>query len=237
MTKDAERFLLEVKNLTAAYGSSPVLHDVTFSVPENGIVSLIGRNGAGKSSTFRSIVGLLAPSSGRVIFDGKDIAGMRPHVIARMKIALVPEDRRILRTLSVAENILIAAEDEKTAIDEVLELFPMLADHLRKPGDKLSGGEQQMVAIGRALVSRPRLILIDEPLEGLAPIINERIQVALETLRGRLTVVIIEQNLRWLLGVADYNYIMYQGQIVCGGTSAEIRSKPELLERYIGVQG
>jgi branched-chain amino acid transport system ATP-binding protein len=229
--------LLEIRNLNSAYGQSPVLHNVNLSISENTIVSLIGRNGAGKSSTFRSIVGLLPPTSGEIRFDGQNVTALKPHRIARLRIALVPEDRRILRTLTVAENIMIGAGGRRDAVEEALVLFPTLSEHLRKAGDRLSGGEQQMVAIARALVSKPRLLLIDEPLEGLAPLINERIQVALETLRGNLTVLIIEQNLRWLLGIASYHYVMYQGEIVYGGSSHELKNNPDLLDRYIGVQG
>ena len=230
------RILLQLSRVCSSYGQSTVLHDLSISIYEYSIVSLIGRNGAGKSSVFRSIVGLLPPVSGDIRFDSESLVGLPPYRIARKRIALVPEDRRILRTLTVAENISIGSARPKDAIDETLELFPTLSEHMHKSGDKLSGGEQQMVAIARALVCKPRLILIDEPLEGLAPIINDRIRAALETLRGRTTVFIIEQNVRWLLGVADYHYVINQGEIVYQGSSKELGDHPEILDRHLGVQ-
>ncbi len=233
---DDRNALLEVRKVSCSYGQSAVLHDISLSVAENSIVSVIGRNGAGKSSLFRTITGLLRPLSGEIIYAGRNICGLRANRIARMGISLVPEDRRIHRSLTVAENIILGAHGKREALERTLTLFPSLAEHFHKFGDQLSGGEQQMVAIARALVSDPRMVLIDEPLEGLAPLINGRIRAALEGLRGKITVIIIEQNIRWLLGVADYHYVMNQGRIVYGGTSADIKSDPEVLDRHIGVQ-
>lgn len=227
--------LLELDGLHAYYGQSHVLQGVTLKVPHGAIVSLMGRNGVGKSTTLKSVFGIVKPRRGRVLFDGSDLAGAPTHLIARRGIALVPEDRRIFSSLSVAENILLAAGGRRDAIEEALQWFPDLKAYLARPGDWLSGGEQQMLTIARALVAQPRLVLIDEPLEGLAPIIAERIEQALYALRGRMTVLLVEQNLKWLLAVADYHYVMDHGRIVHHGDSGWLRAHPELIEQYLGV--
>jgi branched-chain amino acid transport system ATP-binding protein len=165
----------------------------------------------------------------------ESIGGLSPHQIARRGIALVPEERRIFRSLTVAENILLSAAGRKDAIAEALQWFPALGDYLRRSGDRLSGGEQQMLAIARALVARPQLMLIDEPLEGLAPIIAERIEQALQELRGRLSVLIVEQNLKWLMQVAEHHYVMDRGRIVFAGSSQELARNPQLIEQYLGI--
>ena len=179
--------LLRLDDVHAFYGLSHVLQGVSLRVPRGGIVSLIGRNGAGKTTTLKSVLGLVKAPRGRIALGGESIAGLPPHQIARRGIALVPEERRIFSALTVAENILLSAGGRKDAIPEALEWFPALGDYLRRSGDRLSGGEQQMLAIARALVARPQLMLIDEPLEGLAPIIAERIEQALAALRGKIT--------------------------------------------------
>src|SRR5262249_8345059 len=171
------------------------------------------------------------------IFAGETITGLPTHQIARRGIALVPEDRRIFSSLSVAENILLSAGGRKDAIDEAVVWFPHLRDYLRRAGDRLSGGEQQMLAIARALVARPQIMLIDEPLEGLAPIIAERIEQALQDLRGKTTAVIVDQNLKWLMQVADYHYVMDHGRIVFEGTSETLQQNPPLIEQYLGIAG
>ena len=227
--------LLGLDQVHAYYGQSHVLQGVTLNVPQGSIVSLMGRNGVGKSTTLKTVFGMVKPRGGRVLFGGEDLAGEPTHMIARRGIALVPEDRRIFSSLSVAENILLAAGGRREAIDEALQWFPGLKRFLARPGDRLSGGEQQMLAIVRALVAQPRLILIDEPLEGLAPIIAEHIEQALDALRGKITMLLVEQNLKWLLSVADYHYVMDHGRIVHHGDSGWLRAHPELVEQYLGV--
>jgi branched-chain amino acid transport system ATP-binding protein len=227
--------LLELEDVHAYYGLSHVLQGVTLSVPVGGVVSLMGRNGVGKTTTLKSVFGLVPVRRGRVSFAGEDLAGLRPHEIARRGIALVPEERRIFSSLSVAENILLAAGGRWNAVAQTLSWFPGLEVSLRRRGDQLSGGEQQMLAIARALVAEPRLILVDEPLEGLAPVIAERIEAVLQDLRGRTTVVLVDQNLKWLMQVADHHYVMDHGRIVHHGDSDWLRQHPELIEQYLGI--
>jgi branched-chain amino acid transport system ATP-binding protein len=227
--------LLQLDDVHAYYGLSHVLQGVSLRVPVGTVVSLMGRNGVGKTTTLKSVLGLVSVRRGRVCFAGADLAGLGPHQIARLGIALVPEDRRIFSSLTVAENIRLAAGGRKGAMREFLAWFPNLQASLDRPGDQLSGGEQQMLAIARALVADPRLILIDEPLEGLAPVIAERVEAVLETLRGRTTVLLVDQNLKWVMQVAQHHYLMDHGRIVHDGDSNWLRAHPELVERYLGV--
>ena len=227
--------LLQLDDVHAYYGSSHVLQGVNLRVPAGAIVSLMGRNGVGKSTALKSVFGLVPVRAGRISFAGKSLTGLRTHEIARRGIAMVPEDRRIFTSLSVAENILLAAGGRSDAIAETIEWFPGLRDYLRRPGDQLSGGEQQMLSIARALVAHPRLMLIDEPLEGLAPVIAERIEGTLQDLRGKMTVLLVDQNLKWLMQVADYHYVMDHGCIVFHGTSDALRQNPVVVEQYLGV--
>jgi branched-chain amino acid transport system ATP-binding protein len=232
---DRRGAVLRLEDVHGYYGESHVIQGVSLEVPEGGVVSIIGRNGVGKTTILRCITGLVPPRRGRVIFHGRDITGLAPYVIARLGIALVPEERRIFGSLTVAENILLAAEGRRGAVDEAVGFFPMLRGYLGRPGDRLSGGEQQMLAIARALVARPRLVLVDEPLEGLAPLIAEHVQQMLESLRGRLTVLVVEQNIPWLLRVADHHYIMNHGRVVFDGSSAALNASPDVIDRYLGV--
>ena len=227
--------LLRLDDVHAYYGLSHVLQGVNLQVPAGAIVSLMGRNGVGKTTTLKSVFGLAPVREGRILFAGESLTGLRTHQIARRGIAMVPEDRRIFSSLSVAENILLAAGGRSDAIAEATEWFPGLRHYLRRPGDQLSGGEQQMLAIVRALVARPRLVLIDEPLEGLAPVIAERIEETLQDLRGKMTILLVDQNLKWLMKIADHHYVMDHGCIVFHGTSDALRQNPTLIEQYLGV--
>lgn len=227
--------LLELEDVHAYYGLSHILQGVTLSVPPGAIVSLMGRNGAGKSTTLKSICALVPVRRGQVNFAGRNITGLRTHEIARLGIAMVPEDRRIFSSLSVAENILLAAAGRAEAIAEAIEWFPVLRDYLHRAGDRLSGGEQQMLALARALVARPRILLIDEPLEGLAPVIAERIEKALLELRGKITALVVDQNLKWLMQVADRHYVMDRGRIVFEGSTDALRGSPAVIEQYLGI--
>ena len=227
--------LLELDSVHAYYGQSHVLQGVSLTVPAGSVVSLMGRNGVGKSTTLKSVFGIVRVARGRIFFRGQEITRVPAHLVARRGIALVPEDRRIFSALTVRENVLLAAAGRADAIDEALGWFPTLERYLDRAGDRLSGGEQQMLAIARALVAGPSLVLIDEPLEGLAPIVAERIAETLRALRGRMTVVLVEQNLKWLIDVADYHYVMDHGRVAEHGTSAWLRSNPALVEQYLGV--
>jgi branched-chain amino acid transport system ATP-binding protein len=227
--------LLQLDDVHAHYGLSHVLQGVSLRVPSGTIVSLMGRNGVGKTTTLKSVFGLVPVRAGQISFAGESLTRLRTYEIARRGIAMVPEDRRIFSSLSVAENILLAAGGRSSAIAEAIEWFPALRNYLRRPGDQLSGGEQQMLAIARALVAHPRLVLIDEPLEGLAPVIAERIEKTLQDLRGKMTVLLVDQNLKWLMQVADHHYVMDHGCVVFHGTSDALRQNPALIEQYLGV--
>jgi branched-chain amino acid transport system ATP-binding protein len=227
--------LLKLEDVHAYYGLSHVLQGVTLRVPRGAIVSLMGRNGVGKSTTLKSICGLVPVRSGKITFADQDITGLRTHEISRRGVALVPEDRRIFASLTVAENILLSARGRRESIEEAIAWFPVLRDYLQRQGDRLSGGEQQMLALARALVAQPEIMLIDEPLEGLAPVIAERIQTALQDLRGKITALVVDQNLKWLMQVADYHYLMDHGRIVFEGDTVALQQSPALIERYIGI--
>jgi len=230
--------MLEVDSVNSFYGDSHVLFDVSLRVAEHEVVALLGRNGAGKTTTLRTIAGLLAPRSGSIRFGGSPIGGLSSHVIARRGLQLVPEERRIFTTLTVEENLRLAMlRAAKTRpIDEIFAIFPRLNDRRRAMGATLSGGEQQMLAIARALIRAPRLMLLDEPFEGLAPVIVEE----LVELCGRLaeagaTIVIVEQDVRAALELARRVYVLNNGHIVFEGTRAALMADPEITSRYLGI--
>jgi branched-chain amino acid transport system ATP-binding protein len=229
---------LEVRGLHAYYGDSHVLQGVDLDVRDGEAVSLIGRNGAGKSTTINAIAGLLRPRSGVVRVGTADIAGQRAHRIARAGVALVPQGRRIFAELSVRENLLLAARPVPGGWDErrVLELFPTLGRRLGNRGDELSGGEQQMLAIGRALMRNPSLLLLDEPSEGLAPKLVADVGAALRSLRAPgLAILLVEQNLALATHVGERLYVMNKGTIVFEGTAAALAAQPDVEARYLGV--
>jgi len=229
---------LEVRGLHAYYGESHVLQGVDLDVRGGEAVSLVGRNGAGKSTTIGAISGLLRPRAGTVRLGPIDLAGQPAHRIARAGVALVPQGRRIFAELSVRENLLLAARPVAEGWDErrVLELFPSLSRRLDNRGDELSGGEQQMLAIGRALMRNPSLLLLDEPSEGLAPKLVADVGEALRALRGTgLTVLLVEQNLALATRVGERVYVMNKGTIVFAGTPAQLAAQPDVEARYLGV--
>jgi branched-chain amino acid transport system ATP-binding protein len=229
---------LEVRGLHAYYGESHVLQGVDLDVRDGEAVSLVGRNGAGKSTTIAAIMGLLRPRAGSVRLGAVDVAGRPAHRVARAGVALVPQGRRIFAELTVRENLLIAARPVAGGWDEqrVLGLFPSLARRLENRGDELSGGEQQMLAIGRALLRNPSILLLDEPSEGLAPKLVADVGEALRSLRATgLTILLVEQNLALATRVGERLYVMNKGTIVFEGTPAALAAQPEIEARYLGV--
>ncbi len=230
--------LLEVESLNSYYGDSHILFDIDLRVEANEVVALLGRNGAGKSTTLKSLMGMMQPRSGAVMLDGENLAGRKAHVIARKGMQLVPEERRIFGSLDVEENILLARLTAADAwpVEQVYEIFPRLAERRRSRGTDLSGGEQQMLAVARALVRRPKLLLLDEPFEGLAPVIvHDLVDVCRKLVANGQTIVLVEQNIAATLALADRAYILNNGHIVHEGLAAEIRTQPEVLARYLGV--
>ena len=230
--------LLEVNGLNSYYGDSHILFDVSMRVERNEVVALLGRNGAGKSTTLKSLVGVVTPRAGTVIFDGTDVAGRKSHKIAQAGMQLVHEERRIFGSLSVEENIVIAGltASKRWPLDRIYEMFPRLKERRSNRGNELSGGEQQMLAIARALVRDPKIILLDEPFEGLAPVIVKDLMKACRDLAAAgQTIVLVEQNLAATLALAQRIYIINNGHIVHEGPAQEIKAQPEVLQRYLGV--
>jgi branched-chain amino acid transport system ATP-binding protein len=228
--------MLDVEAIHTYYGDSHVLHGVSLRVAPGEAVALLGRNGAGKTTAIRSIVGFTPPRAGRVVFEGRAIERWPSYRIARSGLALVPQGRRIFAPLSVRENLLLGARPEGWTLERVFALFPRLREREQQSGGTLSGGEQQMLAIGRALLTNSRLILLDEPSEGLAPLIVREIGRILLALKAeRQSLLLVEQNYHLALRVADRVYVMNKGQIVYEGTPAGLEADEEVKRRYLGV--
>jgi branched-chain amino acid transport system ATP-binding protein len=230
--------LLEVKGLNAYYGDSHILFDVSLNVEKNEVVALLGRNGAGKSTTLKSLMGVVTPQSGSVLFDGVEIAGRKSHAIAQAGMQLVHEDRRIFGSLNVEENLILAGltAPQRWPLDRVYAMFPRLRERRTSRGTDLSGGEQQMLAIARALVREPKILLLDEPFEGLAPIIVRDLLATCRTLAAAgQTILIVEQNISAALTLADRIYVINNGHIVEQLTARAVREQPETLHRHLGV--
>jgi branched-chain amino acid transport system ATP-binding protein len=228
--------MLDVEAIHTYYGDSHVLHGVSLRVAPGEAVALLGRNGAGKTTAIRSIVGFTPPRAGRVVFEGRAIERWPSYRIARSGLALVPQGRRIFAPLSVRENLLLGARAEGWTLERVFALFPRLREREQQSGGTLSGGEQQMLAIGRALLTNSRLILLDEPSEGLAPLIVREIGRILLALKAeRLSLLLVEQNYHLALRVADRVYVMNKGQIVYEGTPARLEADEDVKRRYLGV--
>jgi branched-chain amino acid transport system ATP-binding protein len=230
--------LLEVEGLNSYYGDSHILFDVSLRVERNEVVALLGRNGAGKSTTLKSLIGLVRPRSGRVVLDGTPMHGLPPHAIAALGLQLVPEERRIFGSLTVEENLVLAGLTAKSRwpVERVWELFPRLKERRRSRGTDLSGGEQQMLAIARALVRNPKIILLDEPFEGLAPIIVRDLLATCRMLaEAGQTIVVVEQNISAALTLAARLYIINNGHIVEEMDASRVRHQPEVVHRHLGV--
>ena len=233
--------LLQIENLQAAYGRSQVLFGVNLEVYSGTVVSLLGRNGMGKTTTIRSLLGITQVSSGRVRFSGQEVQQWPAYRISRLGIGLVPEGRQIFPLLTVRENLLATAANRhnlKSAWDlqKVYDLFPIIQNRRDQLGKSLSGGEQQMLAIGRALMTNPKLLILDEATEGLAPLIRDEIWRVLESLKEQgQSILLIDKNLDQLMRLVDQHFLMERGRIVWEGTSRELRQKPELIRRYLGV--
>ncbi|HSE77534.1 MAG TPA: ABC transporter ATP-binding protein [Alphaproteobacteria bacterium] len=233
--------MLSLTSLNAYYGRAHILFDLSIDVAKGEVVVLLGRNGAGKSTTLKAIMGLVPPATGRVIFDGQDIAGLPSHVIARRGLGYVPEDRRIFAELTVMENLAVGRQQSRPGVPEwtlerVFDIFPNLAEMRDRPGGRMSGGEQQMLTIARTLMGNPRAILLDEPSEGLAPVIVEHMAATIAALKtDGLTVVLSEQNLHFAGLVADRAYIIEKGRIRYHGSMDALARDEAVRGQYLSV--
>jgi len=230
--------LLEVGGLNSYYGDSHILFDVGLRVEKGEVVALLGRNGAGKSTTLKSLMGVVTPRAGSVKLDGVELAGKKSHVIAQAGMQLVHEERRIFGSLDVEENLVLAGltADNRWPLERIYDMFPRLKTRRGSRGTDLSGGEQQMLAIGRALIRDPKIVLLDEPFEGLAPVIVRDLMAACrELVAAGQTILLVEQNLAATLALAQRVYILNIGHIVHEGPAEELRARPELLQRHLGV--
>ena len=230
--------LLDVKSLNSYYRDSHVLFDVDLRVEAHEVVALLGRNGAGKSTTLKSLMGVVTPRAGSVKFDGVEIAGKKSHAIAVAGMQLVHEDRRIFGSLDVEENLVLAGltADNRWPLDRVYEVFPRLKERRDCRGTDLSGGEQQMLAIARALVRDPKIVLLDEPFEGLAPVIvHALVQTCRDLAAAGQTIVLVEQNIAAALALAQRVYIINNGHVAHEASSGEIKARPDVLQRHLGV--
>jgi branched-chain amino acid transport system ATP-binding protein len=234
--------MLRVENLNAWYGSSHVLQEIGFEVNKGEIVCLIGRNGAGKTTTLKSIIGLMSKTKGSVIFKGQDVLGLPAHARYKLGLAYVPEERRIVQGLTVQENLrlgLVASPDKKKEtqrIARIAEIFPRLAERLGQEAVTMSGGEQQMLAIGRAMISGPDLIMLDEPSEGIMPVLVDEMFALFAKMKSEgTTILLVEQNVELALGIADRAYVLDQGSIVHQAKAAELLADDEIKERYCSV--
>ena len=231
--------MIELKNVNTFYGLGHILHDLSLRVGEGEVVAMLGRNGAGKTTTMRSIAGLTPPRSGEIVYKGRNIAGLEAHRVSRLGIALVPETRDIFSFLSARENLAIAErKGSRWQIDTVLERFPRLKERLNNKGRELSGGEQQMLAIGRALLTGPDLLLLDEPSQGLAPIVVETVMDTIRDLKKeRVSMLLVEQNAEMALQLADRVYVIDHGTVVFEGTPEALRADRQVTTTYLGVGG
>ncbi len=233
--------MLSVNAIETFYGQSQALFGATLDIAEAEVVTLLGRNGMGKSTTIRSIMGLTPIRRGRITFDGKEIHRLPSYAIARQGLGLVPEGRQVFANLTVRENILVTAANytkrpSPYVIDDILSIFPRLGDRLNHFGNQLSGGEQQMLAIGRALMINPRLLILDEATEGLAPLVRQEIWRGLTILKNKgLAILVVDKNIKALMKIARRHYIMEKGEIVWNGTTEELENDPQIQSRYLGV--
>jgi branched-chain amino acid transport system ATP-binding protein len=230
--------MLEVTGLNTYYGDSHILFDVALNVERNEVVALLGRNGAGKSTTLKSLMGVVTPRAGSILLDGVEIAGKKSYAIAQAGMQLVHEERRVFGSLNVEENIILAGltAPNRWPLERVYDVFPRLKERRTSRGTDLSGGEQQMLAIARALVREPKILLLDEPFEGLAPIIvRDLLATCRELAEAGQTILVVEQNISAAMALADRVYIINNGHIVELLTAEAVREQPEVLHRHLGV--
>ncbi len=233
--------MLELEGIEACYGASQALYGVHFSMQAGEVVTLLGRNGMGKTTTVRTIMGMTPATAGSIVFEGEEIQQLPSHAIARLGFGLVPEGRQIFPNLTLRENLLVTAanhsgSDDPYTLDRVLSIFPRLEDRMDNLGNQLSGGEQQMLAIARALMTNPKVLILDEATEGLAPLIREEIWHGLKLLKSRSeSILIIDKNLDALMKIADRHNVMEKGRVVWSGTSGELADNAHLKSRYLGV--
>ena len=234
--------VLSLVNVDALYGDSHVLHGVSFAVKPGRVLALLGRNGAGKTTCMNAIIGFLKPRQGEILLHGERISGLAPESISRRGVGLVPQGRRIFPSLSVYENLIVAARKpagkvaKAWTLEAVFETFPRLGERQKQAAGSLSGGEQQMLAIGRALVSNPRVLLMDEPSEGLAPLIVHEVGETLKNLKAQgFSILLVEQNTTLALAVADDVVILNTGRVAWSGSTAEARAQPDILHTNLGV--
>ncbi len=233
--------MLEVRDLEASYGQSQVLFGMSFSIDDGEVVTLLGRNGMGKTTTIRTIMGMVRAHAGSVLFQGEETRDLADYKIAKLGLGIVPEGRQVFPNLTVRENLVATADNRSGArdpwtLERILDLFPNLADRLNNMGNQLSGGEQQMLAIGRALMTNPKLLILDEATEGLAPLIREEIWKCLEGLKALgQSILVIDKNVDALTRIGDRHFIVERGRIVWNGDSGELRDNEEIQHRYLGV--
>jgi branched-chain amino acid transport system ATP-binding protein len=228
--------MLEVRDLETAYGRSQVLFGISMTIESSQVVSLLGRNGMGKTTTVRSIMGITPARAGKILFHGSEIQGLPSYRVAKQGIGLVPEGRQVFPNLTVRENLVATARRGAWGLERVLKLFENLRERQNHYGNQLSGGEQQMLAIARALMTNPRLLILDEATEGLAPLIRHEIYRSLAQLKAEgLSILVIDKDVRALTQVADVNYVLEKGRVVWSGSSAELSANQEVQHRYLGV--
>jgi len=228
--------MLEVRDLETSYGRSQVLFGVSFEIQPGEVATLLGRNGMGKTTTVRSIMGLTPPGAGSIAFMGKPITGFASYRIAQAGIGLVPEGRQVFPNLTVRENLVATQRGAGWNLEKVFSLFPQLKERFSNFGNQLSGGEQQMLAIGRALMTNPRLLILDEATEGLAPLIRAEIYRSIEKLKADgMAILLIDKDVKSLTRIADRHFVLEKGRVVWSGTSSELSASPEIQHRYLGV--
>tara|TARA_R110000868_G_scaffold143281_4_gene361299 strand:+ start:11246 stop:11947 length:702 start_codon:yes stop_codon:yes gene_type:complete len=233
--------VLEVKDIETSYGTSQVLFGLSFSVKDGEVVSLLGRNGMGKTTTIRSLMGMVPIHGGSIMFEGQELKNMKDYKIAQLGLGLVPEGRQIFPNLTVRENLIATASnrsgtDQPWTVDAIVDMFPNLGNRMNNMGNQLSGGEQQMLAVGRALMTNPKLLILDEATEGLAPLIREEIWKCLEGLKARgQSILVIDKNVDALTRIGDRHYIVERGRIVWQGNSDELSADEDIQHRYLGV--
>ena len=228
--------MLEIRDLETAYGRSQVLFGVSLEIRKGEVITLLGRNGMGKTTTVKSIMGITPPKAGAIAFEGKPLYGLPSYRIAQAGLGLVPEGRQVFPNLTVRENLIATSRGDSWNLERVFALFPQLKERRGNYGNQLSGGEQQMLAIARALMTNPKLLILDEATEGLAPLIRHEIYRSIERLKAEgLSILVIDKDVKALSRVADRHYVLEKGRVVWSGSSAELMANAELQHRYLGV--